>query len=171
MSRLLALSDARRRSRDNLRRARPRRLLIVCYGNIYRSAFVAAYLKRRLGGGAEIRSCGFHPVVGRSSPASFVEMAARYDVSLESHRSSVIARDDVDWADVVVLMDRHNWWSLKQLGADETKLVWLGAFTDGDVEIRDPYGLDDREAASILKRMVGASEALGDAIERQLGRT
>lgn len=155
-----ALATARRDSAARLQRGNAVRLLVVCYGNIYRSAFVGRMLRDRLGAPYEVRSCGFHSVADRPSPERHVRLCSRYGVSLERHRSAVITAEDAAWADLIILMDRHNRAALRALGADEDKFIWLGSLIDGPVEIPDPYKLDDRSAERIVGCMHEATEKL-----------
>ena len=99
--------------------ARPlRRVLVVCYGNIYRSPFVGEYLRQR--GGPHAR--GAHRgISSQGRPA--VAARARDDVrGARACRSRSIVRVLVDaamldWADTIVLMDRRNWLALDDAGA------------------------------------------------------
>lgn len=155
-----ALLAARDASRARLEQGGIKRVLVVCYGNIYRSPFAGAYLRQHLPAGIEVRSSGFHRVVGRPSPPRHVAMGRLRNIDLSQHRSSKVTPADLQWADVVVLMDRHNWGALDDLGADHRKLVWLGAFGAGGVEIADPYELDDAHAQRVLDQMEQSSKEL-----------
>jgi protein-tyrosine-phosphatase len=160
---LVALMLARRQTRERLQRP-IRHLLIVCYGNIYRSAFLGAYLADKAQGRFEVRSSGFHKKSGRPSPERHVAMSREVGVDLSAHRSSSITVDDVLWADVIVAMDQHNWHALRQLGAPSEKIVWAGALTSGPVEINDPYEMDDAAARRTIERLREA----GDTLLKQL---
>jgi protein-tyrosine-phosphatase len=155
-----ALIHARGSSRRVLHERHAERLLIVCYGNIYRSPFVEAFIRQSVHTGIQVRSAGFHAVADRPSPDRHVSMSRDFGVSLAGHRSRVIGKADLEWADVIVLMDRLNWARLRVMGAEPGKLVWLGAFQKGSVEIPDPYGLGEDEARRVLERLNTASEAL-----------
>lgn len=135
-------------------------MLVVCYGNIYRSPFTGTCLRQHLPAEIEVRTSGFHKKIGRSSPERHVAMSRARNIDLAEHRSSKVSPEDLQWADIVVLMDRHNWGALDDLGADHAKLVWLGAFVPGDVEIPDPYELTDEHAQRVLDRMEQASREL-----------
>lgn len=164
-----AIAGARRSSRRRLLQGRPSRLLVVCYGNIYRSPFVAALLARDAGAHTfDIRSSGFYERIGRETPEAFREIARTYGVDLDRHRSTRIDSDAVEWADVVIVMDRHNWDGLGTLGpAAQSKAVWLGAFLDeGSVEIVDPYGQGQAEMMAIADRLHRAARALQGALAR-----
>jgi protein-tyrosine-phosphatase len=87
-------------------------------------------------------------------------MARQRGVDLSRHASTVIENSDLRWADIVVLMDRRNWMSLRRMGAEPNKLVWLGAFAPGPVEIEDPYQLDDAAASALLDRLLVSAGGL-----------
>ena len=144
-----------------------RRVLVVCYGNIYRSPFVGESLRRQLGAQIEVRTAGFHSVSGRPSPERHVQMCHRLSVSLDSHRSNVITPGDLEWADTIVFMDRHNWHALVTMGADPSKLVWLGALFEGPIEIADPYNMDAPAAERLLAHLQAATGAFAERIRLQ----
>lgn len=161
-----ALATARQSSLRRIQRGDVKRVLVVCYGNIYRSPFCGACLRERLAPAVEVRTSGFHRVVGRPSPPRHVIMSRARNIDLAEHRSSNVTAQDLQWADVIVLMDRHNWALLDELGADHANLVWLGAFGSGDVEIADPYEMDDAGAERVLARMEQASRELAENIRK-----
>lgn len=164
-----AWAAKRRASTDTSCRlaARPlRRILVVCYGNIYRSPFLAEYIRQQLPGDRQVRSVGFHPRPGRPSPEAHVAMSERSGVSLASHRSAVIDPADLLWADTVILMDRYNWVRLMQMGVDEGKLLWAGSLAGGEAEIADPYGKEQDFAQAVMGRLARA----GDSIIQRIGR-
>jgi protein-tyrosine-phosphatase len=154
---------SRRRTAAVLRACPYRRLLVVCYGNIYRSAHASELLRNRLKGISEVRSAGWHPVAGRRSPANVVALSASLGIDLMVHRSSVISRGDVGWADVVILMDRHNWQGLNSLMVDHRKMIWLGAL-DGGHEITDPYSMAEEDARQVIYRVHRCTESLASRI-------
>jgi protein-tyrosine-phosphatase len=158
-----AMSRARGSSRIALVNGRPQRILVVCYGNIYRSAFVAAQL-RLLAPALTVRSAGFHPTTGRPAPDRHVTMARTHGVELSAHASSLIGPGDREWADIVVMMDRSNWVKLRRMGFEAKTIVWLGALVPGSIEIRDPYAMDDESAATLLRRIAKCTERLASAL-------
>lgn len=162
----LALMTARSTSLKNL--VKPiRTVLVVCYGNIYRSAFLGAYLADRSTGRFEVRSSGLHKKVDRPSPERHIAMSRAAGVDLSRHRSSRLTSVDVDWADIIVVMDRHNWHALWALRTPKQKIVWAGALTKGDVEIPDPYQMSDEAAMATIGRLREAGDALLAHIEAQ----
>ena len=160
---LWAATFARRTSLALLDARKPQRLLIVCLGNICRSPYVAEVLSRKLTGLCEVRSAGFYPLAGRQAPAVLVGVALAMGIDLRMHRSAVVSAVDAAWADAIVLMDRHNWQALRNLGADPDKLIWLGTFDAGG-EIPDPYGLPAATMRDVVHRMQRCAEALAREI-------
>jgi len=136
----------------------------VCYGNVYRSPFAGTYLRQALPAEIEVRSTGFHHNVGRSSPERHITMSRARNIDLSTHRSTQIKGEDLQWADIIVLMDRDNWDRLDAVGADHSKFVWLGAFGPGNVEIDDPYEVGDEHAARVLDQLENASRELATRI-------
>jgi protein-tyrosine-phosphatase/predicted ATP-grasp superfamily ATP-dependent carboligase len=139
-----------------------RKVLVLCHGNICRSAYAEA----RLQAGArphhlEVRSAGFHPVVGRSVPEPFQRIAERRGVGLDAHRSKLATLADLAWADLIVLMDQKNHDALASLDRRTlAKTLWLGALDTGPtLEIEDPYN-----------RPAAATEAILDRLDRCLDR-
>lgn len=162
-----AVAAARRDTLANLAARPARRVLVVCYGNICRSPFVAAYLRQACGDGLEVRSGGFHARPGRPSPERHILMGRAHGVDLSGHRSLVLGPADLAWADVIVLMDRHNWQALQLVAAPADRLVWLGVMDDGPVEILDPYALDDQAAQAVLSRLETCAVRLAEVLSGQ----
>jgi protein-tyrosine-phosphatase len=150
---MAATATARRCSMARLRDGPIRRVLVVCHGNIYRSAFVGQYLVQHLSPVVSVRSGGFHPVAGRPAPERHVLYSRRYGVELAEHRSAVIAPPDVEWADTIVLMDSRNWQALMNMGVPSDRLIWLGVLDGAGVDIPDPDRLTDDEAVAVVDRL------------------
>lgn len=154
------MMGARRLSWARLRDPGIERVLVICYGNICRSAFVEAYLQQSPVPRLEVRSAGFHPVAGRPSPERHINFSRQHGVDLGLHRSRTLADSDLEWAQLIVLMDRHNWQMLAKNGADPARLLWLGALDGGAIEIPDPYSLDDDRASAVVARLSACSAIL-----------
>lgn len=164
-----ALRRARAEASQRVAMLSPRRLLIVCYGNIYRSPFVATALTQSPSAGVEVRSAGFHPRIGRETPGDFQTIASSYGIDLRSHRSRLIDAAAVDWADVILVMDRHNWDRLaEEWPHARSKIVWLGGLLDkGSAEIIDPYGRNEAEMKAIADRLFRATQILQKTLTGQ----
>lgn len=160
------LARARQHSQQILRETPVRRLLVLCYGNIYRSPFSAALLKSVLPDTVNVSSAGFHPKADRAVPLSFLTLANEYGIELEQHRSALASPDLLQQADIVVIMDRWNWSSIKRvcphcLG----KTIWLGAQDgEGNVEIDDPYGKEASTVSEIARQLYDSTQRLVDRL-------
>jgi protein-tyrosine-phosphatase len=82
-------------------------VLVICLGNIIRSAYAAALLERDLGyrAGLTIRSAGLAAIAGRGSPPHAVVLAAEASLDLTRHAASPVSADSVAGADVIFVMD------------------------------------------------------------------
>jgi protein-tyrosine phosphatase len=96
-----------RRHKDAIRQlslgGQPKRILIVCYGNVCRSPYMEAILRRELPG-VTVASAGFVGS-GRSVPDASLKVSARRGVDLFAFRSHPLVAGEVESADLIVTMD------------------------------------------------------------------
>jgi len=97
-----------RRRHDEVRRQlsrkrAPRRILVVCYGNVCRSPYLQAVLQRELPE-VVVNSAGF---IGsdRAVPAQSLVISAERGLDLSRFRSRPLTPDVVNAADLIVVMD------------------------------------------------------------------
>lgn len=150
---------------------RPMRILVICYGNICRSPFVERLLEHSLDSVRfEVRSCGFIDREGRRSPEDYGLLALDAGIDLSSHRSSVITREGVAWADLILLMDFRNWKMMRDFDPEANeKVLWLGAFgKQRPSEIPDPYEKEPAEMRTIIGRMLEATANLSKELSLRL---
>jgi protein-tyrosine phosphatase len=136
---------ARKKSRDAIKERGGNNILVICYGNIYRSPLAEYLLKNKCGSDKyTIKSAGFHNKGNRSCESEYLKILEKHGYDLSVHRSNIIQKSDTSWADIIILMDRYNWDLLYQLDPDcEHKIVWIGAFSSNkSLEVSDPYGKD-----------------------------
>lgn len=169
----IALLRARSLSKERIESLPINKILVLCYGNIYRSPLAAACLRQATHSlrDIQIRSAGFHPRAGRRTPETFIsDVRLRTGLDLSTHASSLATASDMDWADAIVVMDRHNWHALAKLQPRATlKAIWLGAFLPGGrAEISDPYGLSNSETLRIVDTVVEATAAMALRIHQRL---
>jgi protein-tyrosine phosphatase len=143
----------------------PASILVICSGNLFRSPFAAAVLRRELArqGGVTVRveSAGF-TVHGRASPPQAVAAAARRGIDLREHRSQLAVAPLVRAADLIVVMEEGQRRSVcERFGRATRDVLLLGDFDPAPVmsrAIEDPVeqGLEvcDRAYARI-ERCVG----------------
>lgn len=135
----------RRRAERAIRERTGDRFLIVCDGNICRSPYAAAVLRRR------VRQRGPRPVrvrsvglagSGRSSPPTAREVARERGFDLDDHRSRLLGPGDAAWADLVLVMTPRQRRTLTWgHGVAREDVVLLGDLDPGPIRrraIRDP---------------------------------
>ena len=135
-------------SRLSRRLATARRIVFVCKGNICRSPFAELYAASVLPSHVTVSSCGYHPIVGRSSPDLAKYVSLGMGVSLDDHRSQVMDSRSLQDADVIFVFDEENFRRVISTMSlfDRTRVFFLGSVIDGRRrDIADPYGCDCRK--------------------------
>jgi len=158
---------ARRNSLKRLTSLRRGNILVLCYGNIYRSPFVEQRLRDHLDDRWKLRSAGFHKKIQRPCDTDYIPIAARYGGALENHRSRCVNREDIDWANLIIIMDRKNYDQLEfNYPNSLDKVVWVAAALDVRIpEVEDPYGKPQDKIERLVKRMDDSVAALGKLLK------
>jgi protein-tyrosine phosphatase len=155
-----------------------RSVLFVCHGNICRSPFAELYARKLLAAGADpplrVRSTGYFPRSGRSSPAEAVAAAQEFGVTLAGHRSSVITQSMVDEADLIFVFDQDNVWQLtRRFPAARSRVFFAGILGCGPIEIADPYGTTAEQFRECYRNIARQIDALAElsqgAVRSRLG--
>lgn len=133
----------RRRAERRLTESRPRRLLVLCLGNICRSPYAAGVLARELPD-HEIRSAGFLES-GRPPPRNATSVAAERGVNLTGHASTRLTPELMDWADLVLVMDQVQARRARNMAPSET--AWVAMLGDFD-----PKSIDTRVIIDPIER-------------------
>jgi protein-tyrosine-phosphatase/predicted ATP-grasp superfamily ATP-dependent carboligase len=163
---ITALPPSRRRIHSHAAQklARAELVVFLCWGNICRSPFAAAYAESLWPARVKVLSRGLvHP--GRRSPAEARKAAQKHGVCLEDHRAEVISKDDITSADLIVCFDEPIRQEFRQQHpAARAKIVSFGALAaDGPLDVDDPFGcglpvFDDTYEQ--IKRVIDSSAAL-----------
>lgn len=133
------------RVRQRLNKARTHQksinsVLILCDGNICRSPFLESYLKNKYPH-MTVKSAGFMPMSGRSSPVAAQQVAPLYGVDLSSHQSQAVSTEMMHACDVILYFDAKNAQALKDYFPDYfVKSFCVGDFLTPAQDIPDPYG-------------------------------
>jgi protein-tyrosine phosphatase len=122
-----------------------RGILILCHGNICRSPYAGAVLKRRLAQhgleAVQVDSAGFMGP-DRPPPEIALEVARHRGYDLQAHRSRLVTAEALAAAEFVLVMDQTQRRRLKQrLGAKPALVLLLGDFDPEPITtraIRDP---------------------------------
>lgn len=137
----------------------PRKILMVCTGNVCRSPYAEVRARGREGDGGEweIRSVGWMGPSGRPPPAEAQEVARARGLELDGHRSQLLSNELVAWADLLVVMERsHARMVQKDFGADASRILLLGDL-DPTLprrrDVLDPWGRAREEYEETFDRI------------------
>lgn len=126
-----------------------RTILVVCHGNICRSPYLEAVLRRSLPA-ANVISAG---LVGpdRPVPKHSLDLAAKRGLDLSTFRSRSVSRVDAREIDLVIVMDPDQGRHLTRVfGVSPRRIIVAGDLDPGKSatrEIRDPW----RQSAAVFK--------------------
>jgi len=147
---------------------RPLRLLFVCSGNTCRSPLAEAIGRRFAEENGieelEFESAGTSAISGLPASEGALGAARRHGLDLGRHASTLLSREAVEEADLILTMGPAHLDRVLELGG-EGKSALLGAFAlasddPGRPAVPDPFGGDDAiyEATfSTLEAMVSAA--------------
>src|SRR2546430_7845036 len=149
----------------------PESVLVICNGNIFRSPFAAAVLRRALElrglGRVRVDSAGFAGP-GRASPPDAIAAAARRGVDLASHSSQLVMADLVRAADLIVVMDGlQRRMICARFGRSSRGVLLLGDFDTLPVAsrgIEDPVEQGPEVCARVYARIEPCVEELVQAL-------
>jgi protein-tyrosine-phosphatase/predicted ATP-grasp superfamily ATP-dependent carboligase len=141
-----SLPGVRQRQSARARRAlgRARQVIFLCWGNICRSPFAAAYARQLWPAQVEVLSRGLHYQQKRIAPVEALEAARVFDIALADHRSSLLSRQDVARADMIVCFDELILKELRRRHPQaRSKAFRFGMLrARGPVGVPDPFGAD-----------------------------
>ena len=143
----------------------PRRILFVCTGNICRSA-MAEHLLRHWSGkrglGLEVRSCGTAAESWYEVPDHARALLTAEGVPPFTHRPSLLTREQLGWADIVLVMTHGHHEHVIDLYPEFTRRTRLlrehAGF--GELDVDDPMGRTREVFASCLGVIKESLEAL-----------
>jgi len=125
-------------------------ILFICIGNICRSPFAEKLFKKlvkqkgRKGLFAE--SAGLYALPGNSATSLAQRVAAEYGVNLAEHKAQPVAKELVNWSDLILVMEKPHEKTLLTTfseAADKSHLIRRFArFGSKSRGIADPYGLN-----------------------------
>jgi protein-tyrosine phosphatase len=149
----------RRRHRAILQRvsqrARPRKILVVCYGNVCRSPYLQAVLQRDLPDLA-VRSAGF---VGSNRPVPQISLAlsAERGLDLSAYRSRPLTQSVLSNTELIIVMDSNQARQIEILFPANRALVIIAGDLDPQFEasrgIQDPWNLSRDVFESSFNRL------------------
>lgn len=148
--------------------SRAARLLFVCTGNTCRSPLAAALTRREAGrrdlAFVEVRSAGTFAGSGAPASQGSLIVAQRHGVDLSEHRSSPLGPEQVEWADLVLGMEKSHVGVAEREGAgDRASLVTAYLAPDHPAHgrpISDPVGGGMEQYEEVYRLLEEAVAAL-----------
>ena len=154
------------------------RVLLVCMGNICRSPTAEGVLRHfikinGLGDKVEVDSAGTHGYhVGESPDQRTQRAASARGYNLSQLRARKVARQDLDYFDLILAMDKSNLDNLQRMAMpeqqDKIKLFMDFARNFDDDEVPDPYYGLGHGFDLVLDMVEDASQGLVENIRKQL---
>ncbi|NJD24565.1 MAG: low molecular weight phosphotyrosine protein phosphatase [Betaproteobacteria bacterium] len=156
------------------------RVLMVCMGNICRSptaeGVVRQFIKNnRLGDLVEVDSAGTHGYhVGEAPDSRTQRAAAARGYNLSQLRARKVARQDLEYFDLILAMDRSNLDNLRRMAPpelhDRIRLFMEYARNFDDDEVPDPYYGLGHGFDLVLDMVEDAALGLVEDLKKKLGR-
>ena len=152
-----------------------RRLVLVCSGNIMRSAFAEAYLAKLFSsqhGGPAIISAGLDAQPGRPADPIAGNIAQNHRLSLEDHRARALATLELTENDVIFVMERTQVAeATRRYPAHASRIYLLTALNPSlPIDIVDPNGEGPATCQAIFDQIIDALEPVIDCITHQRQR-
>lgn len=147
----------------------PRKILVVCYGNVCRSPYLQAVLQRALPK-TEISSAGF---VGadRAVPDASLAISAKRGLDLSRFRSRPLVPSVVTGADLIIVMDAHQAQDIAaRFPVNPARIVIAGDLDptfDQTRAIRDPWNQASDVFEESFDRLDRCATVLVSILERR----
>ena len=156
------------------------RVLLVCMGNICRSPTAEGVFRyfikiNNLGDEVEVDSAGTHGYHAGEAPDSRTQRAAAArGYNLSQLRARKVARQDLDYFDLILAMDKSNLDNLRRMATPEQQ-ERLGLFMDysknfDDDEVPDPYYGLGHGFDLVLDMVEDAAQGLVGVLKKQVSR-
>jgi protein-tyrosine phosphatase len=147
---------------------RPRRILVVCHGNICRSPYLQAVLQRSLPDVA-VTSAGF---VGSDRAVSQVSVAlsAQRGLDLSRYRSRPITQSKISDADLVIVMDAEQAGRVVRMFRVKRERIVIAGDLDPNFDasraIRDPWNESSDVFKASFDRLDRCASTLVSVLQR-----
>ncbi len=125
-------------------------VLFVCTGNLCRSPMAEGILRHLLKEKnenlIEARSAGLFTVEDRAPEPFAVEVCLEKGIDISSHRAVLLTSELVEWADVILVMERSHLYYIQNVIPQAKRKTFLlrgfGNPSSREEEIEDPIGQD-----------------------------
>jgi protein-tyrosine-phosphatase len=151
------------------------RILVVCHGNIIRSAFAAFLLEQSLGERPRvaIASAGLAAMPGHPAHPTALRKAAERRIDLSSHTASRVERRVVANSDVIFVMDIPQLLDLRRRFPEARAKAFLltSLAPETPLEIRDPVDGDESVFHACFDHITRAVRPLAGVLMQAPQRT
>lgn len=138
---------------------------MVCLGNICRSPLAEGILKSKLDNSYEIDSAGaggWHE--GEQPDKRSIKAAKNFGVDISNQRARQIKQADLDYFDIIFVMDKNNYVNVLSLCKNDTqkqkvKLILKAADMDEE-NVPDPYYGDEVDFISVFNLLDQACDKI-----------
>ena len=147
----------------------PRKILVVCYGNVCRSPYLQAVLQRDLPD-AQVFSAGFVGA-GRAVPDASLAISAKRGLDLSRFRSRPLVPPEVTGADLIIVMDARQAQEIAvRFPVNRARIVIAGDLDpkfDETRAIRDPWNQPSEVFEESFDRLDRCAAVLVSVLERR----
>jgi protein-tyrosine phosphatase len=148
----------------------PRRILVVCYGNVCRSPYLEAVLKQALPS-VQLASAGF---IGsdRRVPEASATVSSRRGIDLSGFRSRPLTALAVNCADLVIVMDANQARELTARYPITSRRIMVAGDLDPRFDetraIRDPWNQSREVFEACFDRLERCAETLVASVQPRI---
>jgi len=123
-------------------------ILFVCTGNVSRSFLAEMLLKNEIAplriDSIAVSSAGLFAYPGSPPDPQMVDFLTQMEIPMTEHEAKQITKQDVDWADLIMVMEKDHTDTINKLWPDaKDKVELLGNFIaegQNPDDIIDPFG-------------------------------
>ena len=123
----------------------PKKVLMVCLGNICRSPLAEGILKSKVGKDVIVDSAGtagYH--VGDLPDQRSIAVANKHNVDLTDQRARKICQSDLDEYDLIYAMDQENYDNLRRMAKNDEQrnkinMIMNELYPNENIDVPDPY--------------------------------
>jgi protein arginine phosphatase len=123
-------------------------ILFVCSGNISRSFLAETLMKNEIEqiktDRISVASAGLHAYPGNLPDRKMTDYLSKMGITAKNHKARQVTKQDVDWADLILVMEKEHKTVLKELWPGVgVKVKRLGRYISEDQktdDIIDPFG-------------------------------
>ena len=142
-----------------------RNVLLVCHGNIIRSAFAARLVTSALKGNNHtvcITSAGLEAVPGRAADPTALRLADARGIALDGHTASRVTPERVAASDIIFVMDVDQLITMRRrFPAARGKTFLLTSLASRiPLEVRDPYNGDSAQFQACFEHIASAVQPI-----------